>query len=63
MWGDRSFKKGCKFQGYDILDFTKLNEYRISVVIIAAYDYEDEVYSQIRRIDQKNCKIIRFKEK
>lgn len=61
--GDKPELIGESFRGYEVLDYRKINVYQLSAIIITAYDYEDEIYEQIRELDKNNVKVIRFKEK
>lgn len=48
------------FLGNPILNIKELNSYGIKVLIIAALDYEDEIYESISWVKDRGIKIIRL---
>lgn len=53
---------GKIFEKYNLLQIDSIQDYQLDAIIIAALDYEDEIYNEIKYLEKIGIKIIKLLE-
>lgn len=53
---------GNKYEGYTVFGYKKEEVCGLKVIVIAAVDYEEQIYEQVKCLENENIKIIKLKK-